>query len=61
MGDGDANGAGAHADPAERAVVSYNDRRRWVELHDVLHARHDVSDVVAVNELRRCSRSLKSW
>ena len=37
MGVGDANGEVAHTDSSERAVAGNDDRRRRIELHDVLH------------------------
>ena len=52
LGDSDANGADAHADSAEHAVARDDDNRRWINLHDVLHSRLDISDEVAVDEVR---------
>ena len=49
MGVGDAN------DSVERGVIGNDDRRRWIELPDVLHSRLNVTDNVAVGEMRRCS------
>ena len=55
LGVGDTSGEGVHADSAERAVASDDDRRhRWVEFHDVRHPRLDVTDEVAVDEVKRC-------
>ena len=54
FGFGDANGEGACVDSAERAVADDDDRRRWVELHDVLHPLLDVTDEVAIDDMRRC-------
>ena len=51
LGLGDANGKGAHADSAEGTVARDNDCRRWVEFHDVLYPRLDVTDEVAVDEV----------
>ena len=53
LGVGDADGEGAHADSAARAATDNDDRRRWVELHDVLHPRLAVADEVVVDEVRR--------
>ena len=55
LGVGDANGGDAHADSAECAVAGDDDRRRRVELHDVLHPQLDVVDEVAVGEMWRYS------
>ena len=51
LGVGYANGEGAHADVSERAVADNDDRRRWIELHDVLHSRLNVTDKVSVDEI----------
>ena len=47
----DANSEGAHFDSTERAVAGDGDHRRWVELHDILHPRLDVTDRIAVDEI----------
>ena len=47
---GDANGEGAHADFAERAVAGEDDCRRWVVRHGILHPRLEDADEVAVDK-----------
>ena len=54
LGVGDVDGEGTHADSTESDMTGNDDRRRWVELHDVLHPRLDVTDEMAVDEVRRC-------
>ena len=51
LGVGYANGEGAHADVSERAVAGNGDGLRWIELHDVLHSRLNVTDKVSVDEM----------
>ena len=47
---GDVDGEGTHTDSAD--VVTGNDnRRRWIELHDVLDPRLDVADDMPVDEV----------
>ena len=54
LGAGDPDGQGAIADFAEGAVVDDDDRCRWLELHDILYPRLDVTDEVATDEVPRC-------
>ena len=54
LGVGDEKGEGGHADSAEGAVAGNDNRRRWVELRNVLILRLDVTDEVTLDEVRRC-------
>ena len=38
-------------DSSKCAVAGNDDRRRWMELHDILHPRLDVADEVTINEM----------
>ena len=51
LGVGHANGEGARADSSEYAVAGNNDRRQWIESHDVLLSCLDVANEVAVDEM----------
>ena len=54
LGVSDVDGVGVHADSTEEGMAGDDDRCQWIELHNVLHPRHDVADEVAVDKVRRC-------